>query len=120
MEARVYDGGKHYDGGDRYTLYLKIPNHQKRNCKIPSSDKRVKGYNGFWIAAQPLGDEGVIANTFEWLESGKNVMGFGKKIELSSMPTGYQDWVRKVERLWMAAWRVDTKDAWYNFYKSIC
>lgn len=119
MDARVYDGGKQYGGGDRYTVYLKLPNHKKRNCKILSSDKRVRNYNGLWIAAQPLGDDGVTVNTFEWLESGKNVMGFGKKIDLSTMPQYYQDWVKKVDKLWLAAWRVDTEEAWDNFYKSI-
>lgn len=119
MDARVYDGGKKYDGGDRYTVYLKIPNYKKRNCKILSSDKRVKDYNGLWIAAQPLVDDGVTVNTYEWLESGKNVMGLGKKIDLSTMPQYYQDWVKKVDKLWLAAWRVDTKEAWDKFYKSI-
>lgn len=47
-------------------------------------------------------------------------MGFGKKIDLSTMPQYYQDWVKKVDKFWLAAWRVDTEEAWNKFYKSIC
>lgn len=116
--ARVYDAGVKYAGGDRYTVYFPIPNQDMRKNNITTSDRRLKLYRGFWISAQPLGEQ-VNVLTTNWVgKNGPYATCLGKRIDFDILPKGYQDWCKKKERLWLRAWRLDTDEAWNEFFEA--
>lgn len=116
MNIKLYDAGKKYEGGDRYTVFFKIPPTQYRKNPSKSTLKLIENYKGVWCSAQPCGDE-VLLLAEEWFEKGKYQSEcFGRPVDLNTMPESYQKWCKKKENAWLAAWRVNTEEAWKRFW----